>query len=118
MKNLISAGVSRSIWTGTKAITEPFPIHAAAELDPISRLTELRTACQSALVFPRTVLDQTSVEIGPSQAALSRKSVIERRGTALNSMTLRNTRATGTFTLVKRGATYLLKSRIRPFSPI
>jgi hypothetical protein len=52
-----SLPVSRSIRTGAKAITEPFPIHVAAELYPISRLTGLRTACQSALLFQRNALD-------------------------------------------------------------
>jgi hypothetical protein len=33
-----------------KLITEPFPMHVAVELYPISRLTELRIACQSALL--------------------------------------------------------------------
>ena len=34
-----------------KPIIEPFPVHVADELRPISRLTWLRAACQSALLF-------------------------------------------------------------------
>jgi hypothetical protein len=54
-------------------ITELVPIHVAAALRPISRLTELRVACQFALLLQRNALYHAAVEIGFSQAVSAEK---------------------------------------------
>jgi hypothetical protein len=63
--------LSRSILMGAQPITELVPIHVAAALYPISRLTELRVACQFALLLQRSALYRAAVEIGLSPAVSS-----------------------------------------------
>ena len=59
--------------TDAKPITEPFPIHVAAALHPISRLTVLRAACRSALLFQKNALYHAAVVIALSQAVSAEK---------------------------------------------
>jgi hypothetical protein len=56
-----------------KPITELFPIHVAAALRPILRLTELRAACRSALPIQRSALYHAAVVIALFQAVLTEK---------------------------------------------